>query len=70
MPIPICPSCDLELTEIATSDTVWIVWKDGKWVREIRQSDPGDLPQCPVCLEELTAEDLDKLDVPNRFRYK
>ena len=64
--IPFCPKCGQQINTIYTSRTVHLKHKDGKWVEE--QVDHYCTYQCSVCSEELDAEDLDKLGVPNEIR--
>jgi hypothetical protein len=65
----ICPSGDHEITEIGSYKQVWIVYRGGEWVQEVKEAENEMLGlMCPECFEELDAKDLDKLGVPNEVR--
>lgn len=66
-PVPKCPNCDEEITEIGTSQRITLARsEDGQWSRET--IDHLETFQCLNCFEELSVEELDEIGVPNELR--
>jgi len=63
--MPKCPMCGKELVLIYTSKRVNLVWTQGQWTKS-ETNDETFL--CSLCHEELDADDLTKLGVPNDLR--
>ena len=64
--MPQCPNCNKELEYLLTNIATDYDWLGDCWEKHI-QSDNLEIV-CPECLETLTPEELDKLNVPNALR--
>ncbi len=65
--MPQCPTCHDFITKIGTTKGILLVFKKGKWEREVVAGEE-EFYICPSCLREFTSEELDAFGVPNSIR--